>query len=104
MLAWTRRRIDPESDRPSTRSRCRHSSYLQHHLRDRPGLHGLFLPLLLLLYPLGLEQESIYPGACSNRATYVRSCDNSGTRRRIGHDRVRSSCCRCCIHHSRGLH
>ncbi|CAI7925202.1 unnamed protein product [Closterium sp. NIES-53] len=28
MLAWTRRRIGPESDRPSTRSRCRYSSYL----------------------------------------------------------------------------
>ncbi|CAI7818695.1 unnamed protein product [Closterium sp. NIES-54] len=104
MLAWTRRTIDPENDRPSTRSRCRHSSYLQHHLRDRHGLHSLFLSLLLLLYPLGLEQESIHQGACSNRATYVRSSDNSGTRRRIGHDRVRSSFCCCRIDYSHGLH
>ncbi|CAI7806972.1 unnamed protein product [Closterium sp. NIES-54] len=91
VLASTRRRIDPESDRPSTRSRCRHSSYLQHHLRDHHGLHSLFLSLLLLLYRLGLEQESIHQVACSNRTTYVRSSDNSGTRRRIGRDRVRSS-------------
>ncbi|CAI7771259.1 unnamed protein product [Closterium sp. NIES-54] len=63
VLAWTRRRIDSESDRPSTRSRCRYSSYLQHHLRDLHNLHGLFLSLLLLLYPLGLEQGSIHQGA-----------------------------------------
>ncbi|CAI7922809.1 unnamed protein product [Closterium sp. NIES-54] len=104
VLAWTRRRIDPESNRPSTRSYCLHSSYLQHHLRDHHGLHGLFISLLLLFYPLGLEQESIYQGACRNRTTYVRSCDNSGSRRRIGRDRVCSSCCRCRIHHSRSLH
>ncbi|CAI7884795.1 unnamed protein product [Closterium sp. NIES-54] len=57
------------------------------YLRDRHGLHGLFLSLLLLLYPLGLETESIHQGSCGNRAIYVRSCDNSGTRRQIGHDR-----------------
>ncbi|CAI7830111.1 unnamed protein product, partial [Closterium sp. NIES-54] len=75
-----------------------------HHLRDRHGLYGLFLSLLLIIYPLGLEQGSIHQGVCSNRATCVRSCGKNDTRRRTVRDRVRCSCCHCRIRYSRGLH